>query len=72
MHFGSQLDLGQDGEVARPRPTKMAAVSRTVTVVTYNVLAPMLCSADRFITSDPRNLDPSIRWKKVVHLQTIA
>ena len=42
-----------------------AAARRTVKVVSYNLLAPTLCSADRFITANPRNLDPAVRWKKV-------
>eukprot|EP00035_Acanthoeca_spectabilis_P038357 m.52461 g.52461 ORF g.52461 m.52461 type:complete len:126 (-) comp9103_c0_seq3:848-1225(-) len=41
-------------------------LSKQVTVVSYNVLAPTLCSVDRFVTSNPKNLDPEARFKKVL------
>eukprot|EP00035_Acanthoeca_spectabilis_P038358 m.52465 g.52465 ORF g.52465 m.52465 type:complete len:77 (-) comp9103_c0_seq4:1207-1437(-) len=47
-------------------------LSKQVTVVSYNVLAPTLCSVDRFVTSNPKNLDPEARFKKVTTTELVV
>jgi hypothetical protein len=41
------------------------AVGKQVTVISYNLLAPMLCTQDRFTTSHQSNLTPHLRLEKV-------